>query len=278
MGILLSEDGVAYREFFQAFSADAERQGFLLTTILPNTPLPESGLIVAVGIKSVAIALNGHTPVLGVLLSKAGYEKLLHELPAHREKNAFSAIYLDQPSKRQVDLVVAALPEVKNVGLLLSPQSPDMASLRKAVADNHLVLHEQAVTSVDSLYRDLQSLLQKSDVLLAIPDMQIYNSSTMRNILLATYHGGVPVMGFSAPYVRAGALCAVFSTPGQVALQAADMSKQFAETGRLPAAQYPAEFEVMVNQQVAHSLGIQVKEAAVLARQIKAAASAGGAK
>ncbi len=272
--VLMAEEGVAYREFVLSFAAESARQN-LPPSINQTASLPQdTDLIVAVGIKSAAMALNTRFPVLAVLVSKAGYEKLQHELPAYRGKNTFSAIYLDQPNKRQIGLIAAALPGAKNIGLLFSAKSTDVAGLRKAITEARLVLNEQLLESAESLHRDLHSLLQRSDVLFAIPDVQIYNSSTMRNILLETYRSGIPVVGFSPSYVRAGALCAVFSTPEQIAAQAAFQVMQFAETGHLSAAQYSSEFEVLVNPQVARSLGIHIQDADSLTRHIKAAAMA----
>lgn len=273
--VLLTEEGVAYREFALSFAAGAAQQNPSLIINQTNVLPQDTDLIVAVGIKSAAMALNSRAPVLSVLISKVGFARLQHELPAQREKNTFSAIYLDQPSGRQIDLIAAALPRAKNIGLLFSAKSTDITGLRKAIAKTRFVLNEQQLESTESLYRDLHALLQRSDVLFAIPDMQIYNSSTMRNILLETYRSGIPVVGFSPAYVRAGALCAVFSTPEQIATQAVYQVRKFAESGHLSAAQYPSEFEVMVNPQVARSLGIQIQDAALLTGQIKAAETAG---
>lgn len=272
--VLLAEEGTAYREFSLSFEDAVARQKIPLTLTQAQALPPDADLIVAVGIKSAAIALNSRAPVLCVLVSKAAFEKLLHDSPAHREKNTFSAIYLDQPGKRQLELIVAALPDVKNIGLLYSSLPADIADLRKAVSSQGLVLHEQQ--SAESLHRDLQAVLQKSEVLLALPDAQIYNASNIRQILLETYRNGNPVIGISPAYVRAGALCAVYSTPELIAVQAAYLSNQFIATGLLPSAQYPNEFEVLVNQQVARSLGIQIPESTTLLRQIKAAESGRG--
>lgn len=272
--LLLTDKNATYHEFAASFASEAARQKYSLSINQTNVLPQNTDLIVAVGLKSAAMALNSRIPVLNVLVSKAGFERLLHELPPQHEKGVFSAIYLDQPSKRQIDLISAALPEAKKIGLLFSAESTNITGLRKAIAEARLTLNEQAMESAESLYRDLHSLLQRSDVLLAVPDMQIYNASTMRNILLETYRSGIPVVGFSPAYVRAGALCAVFSTPEQIATQAAFQIIQFAETGHLPAPQYPSEFEVVVNQQVARSLGLQIKDTASLSRQIKAAATA----
>lgn len=275
MALLVADDGSVYREFSQTFTGETERQKIAVKMMQANGPLPESDLIVAVGIKSAAIALNSRFPVLCVLVSKNSYEKLLYEHPERQGRNITSAIYLDQPSRRHVNLIAAVLPDAKDIGLLFSAPSSDVANVHKAVAGSRFVLREKNIDSTDSLYRDLQALLLKSDVLLAIPDAQIYNPSTMRNILLSTYRAGVPVVGYSSAYVRAGALCAVFSTPEQLAIQAAYVTRQFFETQQLPAAQYPVDFEVMLNQQVARSLTIPVRENAMLVRQIKEAENAG---
>ena len=273
--VLVADDGAAYQEFVQSLTDGAKQQNISLTILRGDIPLPDSDLIVAVGIKSAIAAINSQTPVLCVLISKAGFEKLQHDLLTHPGPHNFSAVYLDQPGKRQIDLITAVLPEAKNIGLLFSTQSPDISNFRKVIADRQLKLQEQMLQSPESLHQNLQSVLQKSDVLLAIPDTQIYNASTLRNILLATYYSKVPLVGFSQAYVRAGALCAVFSTPQQIATQALYMTKQFAETGQLPAVQYPSEFEVMVNQQVARSLGIQIKVASELVKDLKAAEGGG---
>jgi ABC-type uncharacterized transport system substrate-binding protein len=104
--------------------------------------------------------------------------------------------------------------------------------------------------------------------LLALPDSAVYNDSTIRNILLATYHRGIPLIGYSSGYVKAGALCAVYSTPEQIAAQAAQLIFKFKDTHKLPAPQYPQEFEVTVNPQVADSLGLQIKNATALHDEI----------
>ena len=268
--ILSAEEGAPYQEFSRAFIGEAQRQNISLN-ILQSSSLPaDTDLIVAVGIKSALIASKSHFAVLCVLVSRTGFEKILSELPANRETDTFSAIYLDQPIKRQIAMVVAALPAAKNIGLLVSAHSPDASNLRNAAYDNKLEFHVQKLESAGALYRDLEIVLQESDVLLAVPDAEIYNSLTMRNILLATYRSGVPVVGFLPAYVRAGALCAVFSTPAQIATQAAELTRQFIETDRLPGAQYPVEFDVMVNRQVAISLGIQIRDNAELNKQLKA--------
>lgn len=271
--ILNAEAGEAYQEFSASFIAESQRQNPGLDIIQSTTLPSDTDLIIAVGLKSASIANGGKFPVLCVLVSKAGFEKLVSELPENRKSKPIAAVFLDQPITRQVALIAASLPNFRNIGVLYSNHSADMGIYRKAISDRNLKMHEQNVDSAESLFRDLEAVLGKSDVLLTIPDASIYNALSMRNILLTTYRYKVPVVGLSPAYVRAGALCAVFSSPAQIAVQAAKLATQFAEKGVFPLSQYPTDFNVSINLQVARSLGLQLKEDTAIVREIKAAES-----
>jgi ABC-type uncharacterized transport system substrate-binding protein len=193
---------------------------------------------------------------------------LLRNFPHRAGSHKFSAIYLDQPVSRQAHLIAAILPGMHRVGLLYSTPPEELEQIRQEMGKRGLRLREKAV-GTQSVAVTLQELLQDSDVLLVLPDSAIYNGLTIRNILLATYRSSVPLIGFSSFYVKAGALCAVFSAPEQIAAQVASLIRQFGETRLLPAAQYPQEFEVMVNERVAHSLGLHIRPAIELGAEIK---------
>ncbi len=270
--IVQSEDGGPYAEFSSALRTLLSNRELTHVVIDVAKPIPDSGLVIAVGMKAATVvAASDASAVLNVLIPKAGYEKLLHDFPRRTGSHTFSAIFLDQPVQRQAHLIAAILPDKHKVGLLYSSPPEELAQLRKELAEHGLSLHEQAVDSALPLSKALQEILRSSEVLLALPDAAVYNSSTIRNILLATYRNGVPVIGFSPGYVKAGALCAVFSTPTQIATQAAALIRQFDDTHVLPAAQFPQEFEVMVNEQVVRSLGLQIKGVSVLHEEIRAA-------
>ncbi|MEJ1958473.1 MAG: ABC transporter substrate binding protein [Nitrosomonadales bacterium] len=269
--IVLSEDGGPYAEFSDALHIILSHDGISHEVIELSKPIPDSQLVIGVGMKAARAVAAGKAPfVLNVFIPKSGYEKLLHEYPNRADPNTFSAIFLDQPDYRQANLIKAILPDKRNIGLLYSSPPEELAQFRKELTERGLNLHEQEVDSSHPLAEALQDILRGSDVLLALPDAAIYNSSTIRNILLGTYRNGVPLIGFSSGYVKAGALGAVFSTPAQIATQTAALIVQFNDSQILPIAQYPHEFEVMVNEQVAHSLGLVIKDVSVLHSEISA--------
>ena len=271
--LVLSEAGGAYREYSDALEAELVNKNFTLTVIEAGSLLPESDLIIAAGMKAAsAIIRETSTAKLAVLVPREGFNKLLNDVTVQTKSTAgsYSAIYLDQPYKRQLDLISATLPNVRSIGVMYTASTRDLNVLRSLVATRKLVLHERSSVDVDNLYKNLHAILLSSDVLLALPNADIYNASTIRNILLASYRNKVPLVGFSPAYVKAGALCAVYSTPAQIAKQSLGFVQEFLTTGILPAAQSPKEFEVSTNEQVAHSLGLNIKSAPQLRSEIGA--------
>lgn len=272
VAIVLSESTGSYLEF-----ANALREVLLKKNISPvvvenpRGPIPDSGLVIGVGMKAAtAVAASSAPAVLNVLIPKTGYEKLLHDFPQRANSRTYSAVFLDQPMSRQAGLIRAALPGKHSVGLLYSTPPGELAQLKREMADAKLNLYELAISPALPLHDALPEVLKKSELLLALPDPEIYNSSTIRNILLATYRSGMPLIGFSSGFVKAGALCAVYSTPAQMAAQAGALAGKFGDTKTLPAGQYPQEFEVTANEQVARSLGLHIKSTTELHDEIQA--------
>lgn len=259
VALVLSENNAPYQKFSSTLHAAlAANKGDVDIVEVPPGQGANVGMVVAVGMKATEAALSGFdVPVLGVMIHQMGYESLLEALPARKAGKETSALYLNQPWERQLDFLQAVLPTRLRIGLLHSPDTHlELASLRKSFTERGLTLTAQPVRSSELLFNALDELLNGTDVLLSIPDNAIYNASNVRNILLTSYRHKVPLIGISQAYVNAGALCAIFSTPEQLAEQTGATLVSFARTGRLPEPQYPASYSIALNHQVARSLGI----------------------
>lgn len=268
--VVLSDDSAPYQTFYKTFSQRLPAS--ILPTVLAhpeefNAAAPQTGLIVTVGMKATGlVAAKTSVPVLGTMIPKGGYEDLVARQKPPRK---ISAIYLNQPWGRQLDFLHAALPERRKIGLLYSPDTRiDPMQLRQYVAARGGTLVAQQVDSAAQLFAGLEEVLASCDVLLATPDSMIYSSSNIRNILLTSYRRGVPLVGLSQAYVNAGALAAIFSTPEQLAEQTRETVISFARTAQLPEPQYPAMFSIAVNQQVARSLGIEMRAPEAIRKQM----------
>lgn len=282
VALLLSEHGGHYTEFSDALTAAlsdpalAPAGGKALRVIeLPpgNEPPEETRLagvrvIVAVGARAmrVAAAWEGAPPVLNVLVPRTNYEKVALESGRSRKRAQFSAIYLDQPLSRQLNLVRQVLPGKRRVAALLGPDSAHLLSrLRPVSARLGLEISSETVEREAEIIPALSRLLSASDVLLALPDSVVFTRDTARSVLLTTYRYQKPLIGFSQGYVNAGALAATYSTPAQIARQTAELLRTL-PSGRvlLPAPLSPTYFSVAVNRSVARALALDIPSEAAL--------------
>lgn len=267
--IVLSSDAAPYRAFARAFAQNLPN--YMRVEVQPQADSYDDArkfdLIVPVGVKAgQLVAAKSVTPVLAVMLPKRSYDESLLKL--HKNKN-ISAVYLDQPWERQVDLIRFVLPGANKVGVLYgAAMNFDATGLSNVLAHHGLDFIPQLLKTPDSLFVNLDTLLDSSDVLLAVPDSEIYSSNNIRNILLTAYRHGVPLIGLSQAYVNAGALAAVFSTPEQIAAQASTMALAYAQTHQLPEAQYPSLFTVAVNPEVARTLSVPIQSAEMVKLQM----------
>lgn len=270
ISVILSENGGSYSEFSDALRESLRNSNVTFNVLDTTLPPPNTSLIIAVGMKAASIvAGNNAQRVLNVMIPKSGHKKILKDFPKRENSPLFSTIYLDQPVERQLSMIAAAFPERSRVGILFDNPPPDeLNTLREKTAEYGLRLYEQEVGAHASVFDAVQKVLSNSELLLALPVPSVYNSSTLRNILVSTYQAEIPLVGFSSAYVKAGAICAVFSTPAQFASQANLAIRKFVETGNLPPAQYPKFYEVAVNDRVAQSLNINMKSPEEILRRM----------
>jgi ABC-type uncharacterized transport system substrate-binding protein len=266
--LILSGNAPPYQEFAATFRRNLPA-GIQVSQLelgqLENTDAlsrieQKTGLVVTVGLKAGEwVVPRTNKPVLAAMLPSYKYAGIRAN---HHSGEPISAIFVDQPWSRQVSLVRAALPEYKRIGLLyMSEDVPEMTKLRTLLEQEGATLVTKKIDPAASLYVNLNGVLSQSDVLLAVPDSAIYNSDNIRNILLSSYRQRVPLIGLSQAYVDAGALCAVYSTPQDLAEQASADAAGFARDRRLPDAQFPRFYNVAVNREVAMMLGIRIHSA-----------------
>ena len=210
-------------------------------------------------------------PVLCLLLSRQTFEALASG-GGTSDMRRVSAVYVEQPIARQLDLIQLALPSKTRVGTLLGPASATLANeLQDRARERGFIVNRIDVADTSNVYNALQKVLPGSDVLLALPDPVAVNASTAYGVLVTSYRSQVPVVGFSRALSDAGALLAVYSTPQQQARQGAEIaSRVLTGDAVLPAPQYPRYFTVAVNFFAARALGLAMENESTLAEQLAA--------
>jgi hypothetical protein len=228
-------------------------------------PLDSYELVVTIGLAAAQQTLSREKDLpaaprtLCLLIPRQSFGRLLPAAGRARDPR-LSAVFIDQPLSRQMDLLRLALPEKKRVGVILGPVSQDLESeLGNQAREHALDLTVARITERSGLYGALQSVLPASDLLLMLPDPIVANADTVYGLLLTTYREQLPVAGFSEGLLNAGALISLYSTAHQQGRQGAEIAREaLAHSGALPEPQYPKYFTVRVNVSVARSLGLHL--------------------
>lgn len=264
--ILLSGSGGGYVEVNEAIQAELRKYANTRVLLgqagpqsLDELALNNSHLLIAVGAKATQQALrqaDNRTTILCVLLPRATFETLLSQ-QRQPDSRRVSAVYLDQPLSRQIELIRQALPRLTRVGAVFGPDSAtELERIRTLLDSRGLKLVSETLQGDSELFGALQRVMGGAEVFLALPDAQIINPDTAQNLLLTSFRFRIPVVGYSASSVRAGATLAVFSTPQQIGQQAGEVARQILRGDSLPTPQYPRYFSVLSNRQMANSLSL----------------------
>jgi putative tryptophan/tyrosine transport system substrate-binding protein len=228
-------------------------------------------LVVTVGLAAAQGVMLRETDVVAppltlcLLIPRQTYEHLAPPRGNGHERR-LSAVFIDQPLSRQLDLLRIALPDKHRVGAILGPTSRGLEDeLREQAKAHALTLRVAEVSESTGVYAALQTVMPESDVFLLLPDPVVSNADTVYGLLLTSYRAQVPVAGFSEGLVNAGSLLSLFSSARQQGRQGAEIaSRILGRNGGLSAPQYPRYFTVRVNASVARSLGLHMASETVL--------------
>lgn len=213
-----------------------------------------------------ALELDLRLPVLAVLIPRSAFERIVRSAAV---RTNVSALYLDQPVSRQLDLIRIAFPGAQRVGVLWGEDSiAQQSAMNVAAIGRGLALIDAMAGRGRAVAGALNDVLDSAEVLLAVPDPQVFNPNTLSNVLMSTYRSRVPLVGFSPAYVRSGATLSLHTLPAQAGVRAAVMVRQFMQNGVLPVSQYPPDFAISVNERVARSLELSL-DATSLTEQLK---------
>ena len=110
----------------------------------------------------------------------------------------------------------------------------------------------------DELLPALLSLKGKVDFVLVMPDSSLYNSATVRPFILASIEHRLPIVGFSASFVRSGAAIGMYPDFRDIGRQTAELAQNLLSK-RLshPVDEGPRKWVIAVNQRALRLLGLE---------------------
>lgn len=262
--IATSGDAAVYVETAQALTGQFPGEQIPIAPWRETLSRPESppAVLVTLGLEALkqAVASASERPgtaIVALLVPRYGLESMPRSSALR-----LTGVYLDEPFSRQLQWLRLALPEHRRVGVMLGPNSKRYAGeIRQAAEAAGLDLELRIAEAQADVAPGLQAVLAEADVLLAVPDSVVFSGQMVQYVLLASYRHGLPLIGYSAPMVKAGAAAALVATPEQIGRQGAALVRKVLGGGRLPAIQAPDDFAIKVNPSVVRALDLALDEA-----------------
>lgn len=274
--LVLSDSSTAYLEaansLRQALEREDQRWRLRVEPLAARHRVQGEDLVIPMGLRALraVLAEPGHAPVWALMVTRAEYESVAAG-PAAASRRPLSALFLDQPASRQIQMLLAALPDTKSLGVITSGDDASMTGpLREAAAARGLNLAVERVERYGDVIAMIENMKGRIDLLLLLPDPLVVDAGTLRPLLLETYRHRLPVMAYSTPLVAAGAMLAVYASPERIGREAAMRLSRAGKGGpwRLPPPGYVDDFEVAVNRSVALALDIRVPTSELIRRRM----------
>lgn len=209
-------------------------------------------LYVAIGPAALRDAMSRRCDcvVISAFTSSQVWRSLTSKLPPARAAR-HTAVYAEPAPADQLRLAALLYGRPVRVGAILGRET---AFLRPALDAG---IDVQSFAPGDDINHTLNQMT-RAEVLLALPDGDVYNPENVRNILLSTYRRKQGVIGFSADMVKVGALATTYSEIEDINTQVAEIAANYVATGELAPPQFPHYFRTVVNEGVARSLDLRV--------------------
>lgn len=267
LAVLVSSDEGIYKDYLSTLKSLLQNTDWQVTwegtpDKFQKTPPSKTQLIIAAGTPAARMALDrpDGPSVIVTLLTQSAYEAVRLQFAGYRPP--VSALFLDQPSYRQIAFIKKLFPDNPVVSMAVSDANRRLLPrYLRATTQHKLTLNALVAPASEPPLSTLENLLAQPDsVFLAVPDSTLFARENIRPFLLTSYRYQRPVIAFSPAFVQAGALAALHATPAQQATDLAQWLGRIKPTSAsnvpLPPPMAPIRFSVALNPHVARSLKI----------------------
>jgi ABC-type uncharacterized transport system substrate-binding protein len=212
-------------------------------------------LAIAVGSESLA-AVRAHNAGVPVIATMVLHPPNPDDLRAHVDLALSVGTLLAE--------VKLLLPQRRRVGIIRS-----RAHASQTAAAVEAAARQQGYTAVvmdcdgpAELLQALAALKGRVDLVLCPPDADLYNSVTIKPLILASLEQRLPIVGFSSAFVRAGAVAGVYPDYRDIGRQTGELAGHLLRGEDASREEAPRKVNAAVNQRVAHLLGVDIQTSA----------------
>lgn len=268
--VLLASDTPYYRETAASLQHTLEHlaPGIPLSTHTQIENWPADDVLVSVGASAMTALRERYPERPGLhLFVTSDFWREQRAADAGLDKD--TAVALDQPPQRLLTLARVIDPEAHALSVVLGPLARAHAdALTRAAVALDFNPRVGVLAPGENPIAALAPLVNGSQVVVVLPDSAEFNGATARWLLQLSFRARIPVIGYSRAYTDAGALASVYSTPGDIGRQAAELIAQRLARGAFPPGLLaPSHYTLSTNTAVAEALGINLPtDTALLAR------------
>lgn len=142
-------------------------------------------------------------------------------------RNNTSGISSDADLGQQIELIKISSNSINRIGAYYRSSSPSSTNRIKAMADSMPSNFELISVDLDqhkSVSNGIKSLIEKDvDLIWTTPDPAVYNSATVKALLMECLKQRIPLFGFSHSLVRAGSTFGIGINPSSQGARIAQM-------------------------------------------------------
>ena len=141
------------------------------------------------------------------------------------EKN-ICGVSMSIPPEKHLNLIVNALPHVKNIGLLYDPDRTGYIVKHAMIAAGKMNINliTKEIQNSRDVPSELLSMRKNIDVFWMLPDLTLITPATIEFLLLFSLENKIPVLAFSDKYVELGALMSISIEPMDIGRQAGEIA------------------------------------------------------
>ena len=178
------------------------------------------------------------------------------EQPQLQDQPNVTGATLNIPMEAQLNEIRHVFPSVRTIGIISDPsRTKSMVESARALAESHGLPVRVAWAKTEAEIPDaLRRLRDSIDVLWMLPDETVLTPRSSRFIIFELIKSGIPVVGLSAAYVKAGALMALDCDYGDIGRQSGELA------ARILSGQSPANVPQTAPRSFTRALNLKIRE------------------
>ena len=237
---------------------DPKQKDRILSEIRRKNPL----LIVTLGSAATTFISERikETPVVFCMVLNPTASGFIRSMNA--SGNNLTGASLDIPLEVQFEALRSIIPSLKKVGVVYSPQETGsvIQQASKVAKEMGLELVSIPINSEKEVPKAVRILDGKVDALWSVADSTVFSSGSTEFIILHTLRNGIPFMGLSPAFVKAGALMALAADYREVGIQCGELAVKVL-SGDHPSSlpiTMPQTITLYLNLKTAETIGLKI--------------------